>query len=806
MLNVLAKLRFHNRKGNVFIHRLREFVLLVALLALPLGCHAAIGIYNWYPSDVGRYKQISYRLNTQAVSGQVRIRSQANGELTKTIPLTGELLSRGAHSVAWVGDKESGFPASSGAYYAEISVTAASVSADPNNASKNRHDIAYFPGTAARYYGIAVDSNPANNNQDNPTSSTYGLIYAANSLEGTIEVYYPDQWSDALPSGRRITPKAVINARTAGNQLAPWGISVGQDGRIYSTGRANGPQQGFWNYSADGASWKFAAQGTASEDTMPIGSVQNSTAFQLRASDNRVERVRILGDYSYLDGLPGDSSRVADNVLTGAASSIFSLAANPTGVLGSGPLWITTPGANPSVRRYLWNGIAYTLDPAWSIPVDVLAPGSSATGVDIHPNNPGVLAVSCQRSTNNLLIMNSDSGAIDGSYQPVAGIIRSVHFDSVGNVYLDSEGATKSSRQARLSVFFPSDSGSSDMRVTKTFNHTSGNMPPVVQSADQSKTAIKENDSDSVELLVDVSDNDGVLDISSVQVDLSALGYSNAVLMIADVILSPTSRRYRLSGIKAKSTTPAGLLVFQVTPRDSVGSGVPFPVYLQIVGGTITGTVKHRDGLFSIGNATVVLTDTVSGNVYSTVSSASADSKGCYSIQVNPGNYSVSALKSFYGPAAVLTSISVKQDQVRPSINPLLTGTTASEVASAPDGAEVCVQAVVSAAAYRSSPPIHLEGFSNDDGRSLTKFYLRDPCNPFSGPAGIAVLNDSFKAYRGHLVVVEGVKLAQIGFEPVIASVTAFLDQGRASGAQWSDVSTLSALTQNSTYSTVGDW
>lgn len=776
---------------------------------MPACAEAAVGIFNWYPVQSSRYVTVNYRLNADALHGQIRIRRASDNLVIRTLQLAPEDLSRGPHSVVWLGDRDTGGSALTGSYYAEIFVAAAPVTEDPARPFLNRHDLGYFPGAQARYSGVAVDTNPANNNQVNPELSTYGLIYAANIADARIEAYYPDQWADVLVSGSSIQPKLAFDSKTTGNQLSPWGLSVAPDGRIFSTARSAGPGQGFWNYSPDGLSWHVGPQNTVSQDTLAVAN-PGGGAFQFRSSGNRIERVQVATDHTYLDSLPGDWSKVADTVLSGAATTIFGFTAAGAGSLPS-PMWTTQPGANPSLRRYTANGSLYSYDPAWTLQPGPLTPGATAVGVAASPLDPALLAVGCERSSNNLLLVRTDTQSVQRAFKPASSLVRSVTFDPVGNVAMISDGSSRSGPQARLSVFFPEDSGSSDTRATISFQHTFGSVAPKALNATVSKSELKENDQDSLDLSVEVYDGDGIVDHAGARADLSPLGYSSSAVMVADVIVSPTTRRYTLTGIRAKSTTRAGLVPIVITPLDKTGPGAPTTVMVRIAGGSISGTVRHKDAGFTIGGASVVLLDTLSGNRYTATTSRAEGTQGQFQVEVNPGSYDVYAEKAYYALGDYLSSISVKQDQVRPSVNPTLKATSVELAKDAPDGSEICLEGVVCAQPAGVGPAGGaIPGFSNDDGRSASKWYIRDFTHT-GRVEGITVMDDAFlqgsvRPYKGRQVVVQGIKQAQTGYEPALIKVLHFLDKGPASGSVRAEERSLSELVRISGYDEEGDW
>lgn len=782
----------------------------VAFCAVPVCSHAAIGIFNWYPTPSARYVTVNYRLNTDGYYGQIRIRRASDSALVRTLLLSPADLTRGPHSVVWLGDRDTGGSAVSGSYFAEIFVGAQAVTEQTGQPFANRHDYGVFPQALARYSGVAVDTNPANNNQTNPSLSTYGLIYAANTTEGRIEAYYPDAWAASLASGTSVQPKLVFDSKTTGNQLSPWGLSVAPDGRVFSTARSSGPGQGFWNYSPDGQSWQSGLQNTSAQDTLAVGDPGIGDAFQFRSSGNRIERVQIATDHSYIDSQPGDWSKIADTVLSGGATTIYGLATPGTGALPS-PLWTAQPGSNPSLRRYVSAGSAYAYDPTWSLAANPAAPGASALSVAVSPTDPALLAIGCERTVNNLLLVRADSQTVERAFAPASSIVRSVAFDPVGNIVMTSDGPSRSGPQARLSVFFPEDSGSSDTRTTIPFSHTFGSVAPQALNPALTKSSLKENDQDSVDLSVEVYDGDGIVDHAGARADLSPLGYSSSTMMTADMIVSPTTRRYKLTGIRAKSSTRAGMVAIVITPLDKAGAGAPATVMLQIVGGTITGTVRHQDAGFAVGGASVVLLDSQTGNSYTTLSSDEAPTLGQFQVDVNPGVYDVYAEKPYYALGQYLTSITVKQDQVRPSVNPTLAATSLAVAAPAPDGAEICLEGVVAAQPAGIGPAGGaIPGFSNDDGRSTTKWYIRDLTR--SGRVeGLAVLDDNFlqgsmRPYRGHRVVVQGIKQVQPGYEPALIKVLHFLDKGPASGSVRAEPLPLGSLVRVSGYDVGGDW
>lgn len=756
---------------------------------------AAIGIFNWYPVSQDPAADIHYRLNTDASSGQILIKDALTGTVVRTLILSGSQLVRGPHKVTWLGDADGGGSAPTADYVAEITVSAPPVVEDPQNRYKNRHDFAYVAGALAPFYGVAVDTNPANNDQTNPERSTYGLVYATDTANKRILAFYPDAWTDEIKSGE-INAFRSFSSGTAGNASSPWGISVGADGRIYSTARSDTAVQGFHNYSPDGASQSFGGQKSTSQDTLAFGSAADGTALHLRSVGNAIERARVRPDYSYYDDLPADPLKIASTVLSGA-TSVFGFTAGPTPSETS-PLWITNYSVTPSVSKWVWNGASYALDPGWAMTTDPLGPGSAAVGVDISPANPGRMAVGCERRSNNLVLLNAVDGSLIRAYSPSGVMVHNVKFDAVGNIVLDCGGDSRANKQRVVSVFFPEDNGSSDTRTTIAFSHTFGNIPPEVLSASADPAQIRENDLDTASLTVVVQDADGQDTIASVAADLSALGYESEAALTLDAVLGPATARYVLAGVRAKPTSRAGSALITVRVLDSAG-GVGFgSAALTLTGGTVTGTVVHHVAGFPIAGAAVTLTDTVSGNVYSAVASSDAGAEGSFAVSANPGSYTVSAAKTGYGPGQPVEGVVVEQDATASGAQPSLGSVTVAEARNAPEGAMVCVEAsVVAPPAASDWATGGQAGMLDDDGAGASfKYYLRDSSLQAGPIAGIKVDDGINKPERGDLVIVEGRKLYPNGYERNIQNVGHFHNRGAGQDPLAPEPVPLSSLTR----------
>ncbi len=754
---------------------------------------AAIGIYNWYPIPNDPSAEIHYRLNTDASSGQVLIRSHSDGSVIKTINLTGALLVKGPHHVRWLGDAQGGGSAPTGDYYAEISVSAPPVTEDPKHPFRNRHDFAYVGGGLAPFYGVAVDTNPANNNQTDPALSTYGLIYAADAAGKRILAFYPDAWTDSIENGQ-INAFREFPSRTQGNASSPWGLSAAEDGRIYSTARSYTASQGFHNYSPDGAIHLFGGQASTSQDTIAFGIAAEGTAFHLSSVGSSIERAKVNADYSYRDDLPADPFRIAKTVLSGAVS-IFGFTAGPSPSENS-PLWITNFSVTPSVSKWTWNGAAYERDASWVVTGDARGPGAVAVGVDISRNGADLMAVGCERRANNLVFLKASDGSFVRAYAPSQTMVHNVEFDAAGNVVMDCGGDSRSNKQRLVSIFFPEDNGSSDTRQTIPFHHTYGNLPPEVLSGTADPDTIRENGLDAAEFTVVVRDSDGQGSIASVTADLSPLGGEPEAAFTLDAILDTQTARYVLREVRAQPSTRAGQHSIAVQARDSAGGTATESIALEVTGGIISGTAAHEVAGFPIGGATITLADTVSGNVYTAVTSSDAGSVGAFEASVNPGCYTVFASKAGYGVSPAVSGLVVEQDQTVSGAQPLLGSLTVAAALGAAEGSTVCVEAsVVAPPAAADWAAGGQKGFSDDDAAGASfKYYIRDASGGPSPIAGIKVDDGVNKPARADVVIVEGRRLYPNGHERNLQDVTNFHNRGPGSDPLAPEPAGLSSL------------
>lgn len=432
------------------------------------------------------------------------------------------------------------------------------------------------------------------------------------------------------------------------------------------------------------------------------------------------------------------------------------------------------------MSKWTWNGVAYEQDASWVMTGDARGPGAVAVGVDISRNGGDLMAVGCERRANNLVFLRASDGSFVRAYAPSQTMVHNVEFDAVGNVVMDCGGDSRSNKQRRVSIFFPEDNGSSDTRCTIPFHHTYGNLPPEVLSCAANPETIRENALDAAALTVVVRDSDGQGSIASVTADLSPLGGEPEAAFALDAILDPQTARYVLQGVRAQPSTRAGQHSITVRARDSAGGTAAASIALGVTGGIISGTAVHEVAGFPIGDATVTLADSVSGNVYTAITSSDAGSVGAFEVSVNPGCYTVSAAKAGYGVSPTVSGLVVEQDQTASGVQPLLGSLTVAAALGAAEGSGVCVEAcVVAPPAAADWATGGQKGFSDDDAAGASfKYYIRDSSGGPPPIAAIKVDDGVNKPARADVVIVEGRRLYPNGHERNLQDVTNFHNRG----------------------------
>ncbi|MGQ9924064.1 MAG: hypothetical protein ACUVSM_09090, partial [Armatimonadota bacterium] len=216
--------------------------------------------------------------------------------------------------------------------------------------------------------------------------------------------------------------------------------------------------------------------------------------------------------------------------------------------------------------------------------------------------------------------------------------------------------------------------------------------------------------------------------------------------------LSATRAVYEVTGVKAKPSSRAGLLSLTVTATDNTGKTGTGSCALTTTGGTLTGVIRHKTGGFPVAQASVSATD--GKNVYT----GTTDSEGVYTLQVNPGTFTVTASKIYYGAGTASSATAVTLGGTStPATDATVGSINVNQVRNAPLGSKVCVEAVVCAAGYNP------ESAAN----ARPKFYLRDSSGAANNGLTTPTNNLGIRVYapaadpapaEGDRVVVEGIK------------------------------------------------
>lgn len=720
---------------------------------------ASIGIVRWRAVGSDPTATINYRLNLGAVSGQIQIINANTQAVIKTIPLTGAQLTDGPHSVLWDGTNEQGISAPTGTYFARITVNRGPVASDPEygQAFRIRDHTVQEPLTH-RYYGIDTDKNPANNNQTDPSLSTFGNIYIANTVTKRVEVWVPGNpdgtdYAANLIGDVTVTP-GWPTGLTGGS--SPWGLAVSHSGRVFTSDRS---QSRLSNYNWDGSDAVISGfQGSGnSRDVAVVGKdpAVDGVVHAAVSSGNKFGGVEVGPGTAYTFDPPLEAYRYPSTSAfyrtlisgIGASENVDGIGFNDYAADPQSAVWYIARSAENWVRRWIpsqgsnFQDLIIQEDTGWELST------TGPTDVAISPKDPNI-AIVTKTTSPNIEVWNIATQTLLGTYAIGTGGAAKVSFDPWGNA-LVVNGTIVGGPWAYLYVL--PNNGSSDTRDTITFTHTQGNIPPVVVGATFDPNAIPLDDTTTTTLTIVVRDAQGVGDITSVSVNLSPLGYDANTVATKVADNSATEAVYEVTGIKAKPTSRAGALSLLVTAKDTQNATGTENAILNTTGGTLTGVITHKDGLFPIVGAAVTATDGT--NVYNTTSVAG----GVYTLQVNPGTFTVSATKNNYGAGDPSSSTDVVLGgSSTPTTDATLGSVNINQVKATSLGSVVCVEAVVSAAGYT---PV-------SEANARPKFYLRDSSG--SNNNGLATPTDNLgirvyapaadpQPVEGDRVVVEGV-------------------------------------------------
>lgn len=705
------------------------FFALVALcigagaLLLPTDADAAVGIVRWSAVGTDPTATITYRLNVAANSGTVQIVNVATSAVVRTITLAAADLTDGTHSIFWDGTTDSGASAPTATYKARISVSKNAV-ALPGVQRRIRDHSVQAP-TNHRYFGIDADNNPANNNQTNPALSTFGNVYVSNTVSKNIEVWMPGNAAGAdyaeCVFGDPETLPGWTTSITASSW--PWGLAVSRSGRVFSSDRTNSRLANFaWDGSNPKISGFQGSGNTRDTDVLGTDPTTDGVFHAAISTSNKAGAIKLANDY--LAPAPSTNYKTLVNgAWTADSSTAQGIGFEDETKYPWNTKWYFASDIDNKVFRYSgtgtnWDDTAISLDASFNGGGSLTVTG--CTDVAVNQYNPNIIAVS-KKASPNIEVWNVGGAAAVKVTDITIGTsgASKIAFDAWGNLLI-TQGNYLAGVWAMM--YEVGDSGSSDTRETDaaTFTHTFGNNLPVVESAvvsspgDSSSSRLPVDDTTTTTITVVVRDSDGAANLTGATIDLTPFGYGSAVAPTTTTTLDATHVQYVFTGIKAKPTTHVGADALVITATDHVGSGTGTAT-VWTSGGTITGIIRHKAGSFPIANATVTLTDSGSGNVYTAQTAAD----GTYNALVNPGTFKATAAKTNYGPGNPSSDTTVALGATAsPTSDATLGSISINQARSAPIGSIVCVEAVVAGAGYT---PVIVTVNGN-----LPKFYLRD--------------------------------------------------------------------------------
>ena len=713
--------------------------LFLAGLFACTGASASVGIYRWHPEARPDRVLFHYRLNTEAHSGSITIRRASDHAVIHSFSLSAEHLKKGANTAAWHGDLPGGSSAATGLYYARITV------------ERSQSQEGYFPiahWQAGRYQGIAVNNNPAANNQANPENSSFGSIYLVDTLAGAIVEYWPEDWAgpdEPLPAPRRTfpLPEGILFDR----------LAIGPDSRLYSSVRANPEKRGFWSLDPAGGQFQFAPEPTLSQETSVVPTP--SEYIHLRASGTMVEVLPLVGEGNWLDQQPLDPFRSAYLALSQAAGIIYGMAGD------SGGVFLSAFGAYPAVGHYHWQNGMLMLDPAWPASTLASVTGSAVTGLDLQG---GRLAVSIFRAWDNLVLADPWGQETPEVFTPVSGPVRQTRIDYAGNAVVEWAGDGPAARQRRVGVYFGLQPGPSSSTVdTIPFAYAQGNVPPYLDTWFTPEELLPYGSHEAT-LYARVTDPDGNASLATVMADLEQLGVPGQHTLSLHQAISQNEAVFRLTGILGGAGFKAGNAKAIVSAEDTGGgrTSAAAPIYLQ--GAVASGQVRHSEGQFGIPDAVVTLSDSLSGRTYTTTSGPG----GTFQIQVNPGTYTVQANKPYHHSGAAVEGVQVGWLGVA-GLQPTLGTADITEIQQAPSGTVVCVEGVVT-----GQPAATNWASGGQKGlRELPEAQLGYSRMLVQDQTGAVKVNPAASlAAEGSRIVLQGTLIHPDGLEPALAQIT----------------------------------
>lgn len=757
---------------------------------------AAIGIVRWWPTGSDPTQDIHYRLNFAATSGRVEIRSSASpAVVTKTITLQPADLTVGEHSVLWDGTANNNLSAPTGSYFARIVVSkAAVVAGDQYGAITRIRDHSVQEPTSGRYFGIDSDFNPANNNQDDPSKSTFGNIYLSNTATKRIEVWTPGIANGgdyaACVIGDPATTTAGWNSGWTSSS-SPWGLAVSRSGRVFSSNRSLG-RLGNWAWDGSGAVLPGESQQSGNTRDVDVLGLNPDIAnggdgvYEAAISSSyKAGAIQMQADWTYPADYAAFKVLVSNDWASDANSNGQGMCFEDRTALPWTTNWFFAIGVEGKVYGYSGNGSNW----------DGLT-ALSKNGIVLDVPSATDVAVVSKDSSGRKLVVSRAAANADPLYQlEVWNVPNSGSPARLGTMLIGS-GATGTSKVTVdpwgnvlvcAGTYLPGpwayiwelpDAGSTDTRDTKAFQHTYSNLPPVIESITVTKgatsaDALPLDDATTTDITMVVRDPDGYNDLASTaSIDLTPFGYS-ATTMTQISNDGDKKATYQITGVKAKASSRAGKVNLPISISDKAVPSVHTVAgnaAVYTVGGTLTGVITHKDGKFTIKGATVTATD--GKNIYT----GTSGDDGSYSLSVNPAAFTVTASKAGYG-AGTASSVTVVPlgGSVAPNLDATLGSISISAARAVPFGTKVCVEAVVCAADYTGK---------SDTTWQWPKFYLRDASGSASNGLvtptnnmGIRVYaGDTNKPVEGTKVVVEGVTDQQPFLDLRINGVTGYAE------------------------------
>lgn len=466
--------------------------LLVALAALAMLCppsRSAISVTGITATGTGAPYDISYILNTDAATTTVEILNASN-TVVKSEVLTGAYLSRGTHHYSWDGKDNGGTAVVNGQYHARITATANPVPAG-GTPLWGPVDIASGSSAPVRY-GFCVNRNPA--------SPYYGRVYVSDYSNDTIRVYTAD--------GTKVLDISYKNSADPNDPFRFFmagvrGPYIGQDDLLYVNVQSDSSiphVSGCYVMNQDGTNvqrlfdtpdqqrslvvtgpntdrWFYYSQTPTQAESSPASLYfQAEYQYQTAFLNNMIDATAFGGSmdmFVVLDKNTDPTGHSATNTIYARVNQVGTSAGE------SNVVKFDCDNADP-LSGYWTRDLNF--DASATIP-NATAGGSTGRGLGMAPDGHLWTTYShATIATRGYYKLDKATGAkLDQITVPSGhGKPRFNTCDAKGNVLGLQASETATNTYAKwLTMFAPTDSGSTDTTTSAAFTVTGGSLPPI---------------------------------------------------------------------------------------------------------------------------------------------------------------------------------------------------------------------------------------------------------------------------------------------------------------------------------------